>query len=233
MHAILIAGFWLDGSSWASIVPRLKATGFSIHTPTLPGLVPDADRSGIGLADHIAAVVELVDALDGTVVLVGHSGGGAIAWGVADARPDRVARIVFVDSGPLGQGRSVNDELPVAGDEIPLPDWSVFEGSLDDFDEAGLAAFRARAIPQPARVATDGIELHDERRFGVPVTVVTTTFPRAQLEELMTQGHPYFAEFARVRDRTIVELPTSHWPQFTKPAELAELIAEALDATTG
>lgn len=231
MHSILIAGFWLDGSSWAQIVPRLEETGYTVHTPTLPGLTPVADRSDIGLADHIAAVVELVDTLDGLVVLVGHSGGGAISWGVADARPDRIARIVYVDSGPPAQGQSINDELPVADCEIPLPDWSVFEGELADFDDEGLAAFRARAIPQPSRVATDGIELYDERRFEVPATVITTTFPRAQLEELMAQGHPFFTELGRVRDREIVELLTSHWPQFTKPEQLSELIADALERT--
>ena len=60
-------------------------------------------------------------------MLVGHSGGGAIAHAAADARPDRVARVVYVDSWPLGAGGVINDELPAENGEVPLPDWSLFE----------------------------------------------------------------------------------------------------------
>ena len=75
-------------------------------------------------------MVEAIDSVDpasGKVVLVGHSGGGAIAHAAADARPGRVARVVYVDSFPMGEGGLINDELPVENGEVPLPDWSLFE----------------------------------------------------------------------------------------------------------
>src|SRR6478736_5864356 len=98
MDVILIPGFWLDASSWERVTPVLAETGHRLHPITLPGLESvDADRSGIGLADHIDAVVGLVDRLEGQVVLVGHSGGGSIAHGVVDARPERIAKVVYVD----------------------------------------------------------------------------------------------------------------------------------------
>ena len=48
------------------------------------------------------------------------------------------------------------------------------------------------------------------------------------MRELMAKDHPYLAELAGVRDATLVDLPTGHWPQFTKPAELGAAIAAAL-----
>src|SRR5512132_1714089 len=137
MDIILIPGFWLDASSWDSITPVLARAGHQARALTLPGLESrDADRRGIHLRDHIGAVVEAVDQVQGPVVLVGHSGGGAIAHAVADARPDRIARVVYVDSGPLGDGGVINDELPVVDGEIPLPDWSAFpEEELRDLDD--------------------------------------------------------------------------------------------------
>ena len=97
MVVLLIPGFWLDGFSWSAGTPALTAAGHTVHPLTLPRLKsPDADRGGIGLRDHIDAVVQAVDNLDGPVVLVGHSGGGAIAYGVVDARPERIARTVHV-----------------------------------------------------------------------------------------------------------------------------------------
>lgn len=231
MDVILIPGFWLRGDSWDGIAPVLREAGHTVHTPTLPGLEGrDADRSGITLRTHIDAVVGLVDSISGPVALVGHSGGGAIAYGVTDARPDRIDRVVYVDAGPLGDGDSINDQLPSDGDDIPLPDWSVFEDAeLENLTEELRAEFRARAVPQPAGVAMEPLELSDdERRLGIRSVVISSTFPAEQFRALIEQDHPYTAELARLRDYDIVELPTGHWPQFTRPAELAEKIVAAL-----
>ncbi|HKG48851.1 MAG TPA: alpha/beta fold hydrolase, partial [Actinomycetales bacterium] len=157
MEIILIPGFWLDGSSWDDVVPALEQAGHRTHALTLPGMESrSADRSEITLRDHVEAVVEVIDSFasaDGKVVLVGHSGGGAVAHAAVDARPDRVARVVYVDSGPLGNGGVINDQLPAVDGEVPLPDWSVFdEADLVDLDDGLRTAFRERAIPTPAHV---------------------------------------------------------------------------------
>jgi pimeloyl-ACP methyl ester carboxylesterase len=229
MDIILIPGFWLDGSSWDEVVPALEQAGHRTYALTLPGMESrDADRSEITLRDHIDAVVDVIDSLDpasGRVVLVGHSGGGAVAHAAADARPGRVARVVYVDSGPLGNGGVINDELPTDAGEVPLPDWSVFDDEdLIDLDDTLRAAFRERAIPTPARVASDPQRLYDERRYDVPVTVIACEFPSAALKEWMEQDHPYVRELAKIRDVDYVDLPTGHWPQFTRPEDLGRAI---------
>ncbi|MEN8581254.1 alpha/beta hydrolase [Burkholderia sp. RS01] len=233
MDIILVPGFWLDASSWSEVTPPLVAAGHRVHPLTLPGLESaDAPRAGIGLRSHIDAVVAAVDAIDGQVVLVGHSGGGAIIHGAVDARPDRVARAVYVDSGPLGEGGVINDELPAEGDDVPLPPWEGFEDAdLTDLDAGLRAAFRARAIPQPRGVAQDQQHLHDVRRYDVPATVIACEFPSSLLTEWIEASHPYVAELARINDVEFVDLPTGHWPQFTKPAELGAAILAAVDRT--
>lgn len=230
MDIILVPGFWLDASSWSEVTPPLVAAGHRVHPLTLPGLESkDASRAGIGLRDHIDAVVAAVDAIDDPVVLVGHSGGGAIIHGAVDARPDRVARAVYVDSGPLGEGGVINDELPAEGDEVPLPPWEGFEDAdLTDLNDELRAAFRARAIPEPRRVTSDQQHLHDERRYNVPATVIACEFPSSLLIEWMESGHPFVAELARIQDVDYVDLPTGHWPQFTRPTELGEAILAAV-----
>jgi pimeloyl-ACP methyl ester carboxylesterase len=230
VNVILIPGFWLNAASWDDVVPVLEAAGHPIRALTLPGLASVADdRSSIGLAEHVCAVVAAIDGADAPMALVGHSGGGAIAHAAVDARPDRVARVVYVDCVPLGDAGVINDGLPVVGGEIPLPDWSVFgEEDLTDLDDELRERFRAAAIPEPVRVATDRQVLRDPRRYDVPITVITCEFPAEMLRKLMASGHPYTAELAKVRDARLVDLPTGHWPQFTKPAELGAAIVAAL-----
>ena len=233
MDIILIPGFWLDGSSWDKVIPALEQAGHRTHPLTLPGMESkDADRSKITLRDHVDAVVEVIDSFheaDSKVVLVGHSGGGAIAHAAVDARPGRVARVVYVDSGPMGEGGVINDELPTQNGEVPLPDWSLFEDEdLIDLDDELRAAFRQRAIPTPVHVASDPQRLSDERRYDVPVTVIACEFPSAKLREWMEQGHPYVRELAKIRDVDYIDLPTGHWPQFTRPEDLGRVILSSV-----
>jgi pimeloyl-ACP methyl ester carboxylesterase len=202
-----------------------------VRALTLPGLESaDADRRGIGLRDHVDAVVAAVDETPGQVVPVGHSGGGAIAHAAADARPERVARVVYVDAGPLGEGQAINDQLPVVDKEIPLPDWSEFdEADLRDLDDELRERFRARAVPSPKGVAYDKQVLSDDRRYDVPTTIIACEFSSDQLREWIAQGNPYVAELAAMRDVEYIDLPTGHWPQFTKPVELGQAILSAVD----
>ncbi|MEH6780721.1 MAG: alpha/beta hydrolase [Rhodoglobus sp.] len=250
MHVILIPGFWLDGDSWAPVTRALRDAGHTAHPLTLPGLRRrDTHRATITLADHIAAVVEVVDGLahvetdegeDGSegdqptprIALVAHSGGGPIAHAVADARPTCLARIVHVDTVPLPDGMPINAELPIVEGEIPLPNWSVFDDEdLVDLTEELREWFREIAIPQPALVASSPQSLSTPARFSVPATVICCEFPSAQVREWMRDGAPFAAELAQLADLELIDLPTGHWPQFTKPEELADAIITALDRT--
>lgn len=230
MDIVLIPGFWLDAGSWDDVAAPLRAAGHRVHALTLPGLESRAaDRQGIGLLDHVDAVVGVVDSIPDPVVLVGHSGGGAIAHAVADARPDRIARVIYVDAGPLGDGMAINDQLPEVDGEVPLPDWSFFEAEdLVDLDDHLRERFRAIAVPEPAGVARDPQVLSNERRYDVPVTVIACEFSTELLREWMAAGSPFVAELARITDVELVDLPTGHWPQFTRPRELAAAILAAV-----
>ena len=223
MDIILVPGFWLNASAWDAVTPPIVAAGHTVHPVTLPGMASvDDDRSGLTLEDHVEAVVAAVDALDEDAAVVHR-------------RPGRITRNVYVDSLPMGHGSVINDELPVVGDEVPLPDWSVFdEPDLVGLDDGLRERFRAMAIPTPARVASDPVVLRDERRYEVPTTVIASEAfegfdsPSSMYRHLIGAGSPYTAELAAMHDYEIVDLPTGHWPMFTRPAELGEAIAAAV-----
>jgi pimeloyl-ACP methyl ester carboxylesterase len=234
MDIILVPGLWLDGSSWEHVVPVLEQAGHRAHAVTLPGMESrDADRSTITLRDHVDAVVAAIDAVDpdgGEVVLVGHSAGAAIAHAALDARPDRVARAVYVGGFPTGDGDAVADGFPAEDGEVPLPEWTAFEEEdLADLDEQALVRFRERAIPSPERVTRDPQHLSDERRYDVPVTVIATEFTTEMLRDWVGQGLGPVRELTKIREVTYVDLPTGHWPQLTRPEDLGRAILASVD----
>jgi pimeloyl-ACP methyl ester carboxylesterase len=227
MDVILVPGFWLRGDSWDEVLPPIEAAGHRTHPITRPGLAAGDDPSSVSLADQVAAIVAEIDRYPDPVALVGHSGGGPIVYGAADQRVDRVARIVYVDTWPLPEGMANNDELPVVDGAVPLPDWSIFDDAdVRDLDEGLRARMRADAVPEPAGTARDGQQLRDERRRGIPTTLIATSRTEAEYREWFES--PFFSELRALEDVTWVELPTGHWPQFTRPRELGEAIAAAI-----
>lgn len=231
MDIILIPGLWLDGASWEGVATALEQAGHRVHPLTLPGLESkDTDRSGITLQDQVDAVVREIDAADGPVLLVGHSAGAGIASAAVDARPDRVARAVYVGGFPAADGEPLMAGFKVDGGDLPMPDWPQFDDAdLTDLDDAARARFRDRAVPSPASLATDPVRLTDERRYDVPVTVVCPEFTSDMLRTWIEQDMEPVREFRKLRSLEYVDLPTGHWPQFTKPAQLGQAILAAVD----
>ncbi|WP_106813803.1 alpha/beta fold hydrolase [Microbacterium timonense] len=234
MHIILVPGLWLDASSWGEVSPALEAAGHRTHALTMPGVgATGADSSGVGIADWIAATVAELDRLDGPIALVGHSGGGNVVYGAVDARPDRVAHVVFLDTFPPGDGGSIS-EFPVVDGVVPFPGWDFFdESDVSDLDAQTRAAAADRARSVPARVPTDPIHLTDERRRSVPATIITGTVPAAQIREIIAAAPAWAAELAALEHLEIIELgrpgdPTGHWPQFSRPGAVAEAILQAI-----
>lgn len=232
MRIILVPGFWLDASAWDAVAPVLRDAGHDVIALTLPGLEShDVDRSNIGFADHVGAVVRAIDSTDGELVLVGHSGGGPIVHAAADARLERIARVIHVDTWPGTPGRCINDSMSVVNGEIPFPAWDEFDDEdLVDMDEAQRDSLRARAVPQPAKVATDLQVLVNEARHDLPTTVIACEFPSIQLREWMADGAESLRELSEMGNVTYMDVPTGHWPMFTKPAELSAAINAAVRA---
>src|SRR5207302_9427039 len=85
---------------------------------TLPGVDSlDADRSTITLSDHVDAICEAVRAARAPVVLAVHSGAGASGYAASDRIPERIAAMVYVDSGPATAALDPDFD----GIEKPLP----------------------------------------------------------------------------------------------------------------
>src|SRR6185437_5105013 len=157
-----------------------------------------------------------------------------ITYAAVDGRPDRVARAVYVGGFPTGDGDAIADGYPSEHGEVPLPDWSAFEDEeLADLDDMGRGAFRERAIPSPEQVIRDPQRLTDERRYDLPVTAIATEFTSKMLRNWIEQGARPVREFTRIRDVNYVDLPTGHWPQFTRPEELGRVILGSMAASPG
>jgi len=230
-HVVLVPGFWLGAWAWDEVLIHLQERGVSAMALTLPGLEPDhPDRGSVSLDDQVAAIEEALAAapLGARTILVAHSGAAVPATVALDRHVGEVDHLVWVDTAPVVDGYAMNPE--VAGPEYPLSaayDEEREQGSMAGLSEEQLARFRERAVPQPTGVMREGVSLVDERRLDVPGTVVCTAFSAADYRSYAEQGMSFLAGLLEHRNLTLVDLPTGHWPMWSQPDELVDIIAQA------
>lgn len=223
---ILVPGFWLGAWAWDEVASTLRAGGHDVTALTLPGLDSvEADRASIGLEDHVRAIVDAVKAAPAPVVLVVHSASGFSGYAASDRVPERIAAMVYVDTAP-GIGAL---EPGFDGAEKPLV-WSEIEAneSLDGLSEAQKATFRQRAVPEPGGLLREGIALTNDARRDIPSTLVCTTFSAEQYQSYAREhpDWPFLAGIPELRNATWIDLPTSHWPMWSRPQDLAKIIGD-------
>jgi pimeloyl-ACP methyl ester carboxylesterase len=220
---VLVPGFWLGAWAWDDVASVLRADGHDVTAVTLPGLEStDADRSSITLSDHVDAICEAVGAAGAPVVLAVHSGAGAPGYATSDRIPEQIEAMVYVDSGPATGALDPDFDAV----EMPLPPWDELEESFDGLSEEQLETFRRRAVPQPGGVLRAAPELTNDARLDVPSTVVCTSFTSEQIKAAVQEGYAWLGGLAELRDVTYLDLPTSHWPMWSRPQELAAILGD-------
>ena len=229
---VLVPGFWLGAWAWDEVADDLRADGHNVTALTLPGLESvDADRSQITLADHVDAICDAVTAAGPPVVLAVHSGAGAPGYAVTDRIPEQIAGMVYVDTG-AAKGALDPDfaavELP-----LPSPEELAKEENLDGLSEEQLETFRRRAVPEPGAALRDAVELTNDTRLDVPSTVICTGFTSEQYRDALKEGYAFLAGLAELRNVTWIDLPTSHWPMWSRPRELAAIIGDVAKGAPG
>ena len=222
---VLVPGFWLGAWAWDDVVTALRDDGHEVTALTLPGLESaDADRSSITFADHVDAICDAVAAAGRPAVLAVHSGAGASGYAASDRIPDRIAAMVYVDSGPATG--PLDPDLD--GPELPLPSPEELAANenLEGLSEEQLETFRTRAVPEPAAAVRESADLTNEARLDIPTTAICTGFTSDQYKAAIEEGYAWLGGYAELRDITWVDLPTSHWPMWSRPKDLARIIGD-------
>jgi len=220
---ILVPGFWLGAWAWDEVAAILREEGHDVTALTLPGLESvDADRSTVHLIDHVDTIVRAVETAPAPPVLAVHSASGLPGYAATDRVPDRIAAMVYVDTAP-GKGALdpdfVDAEKPLNWDDVSK------EENLDGLSEAHLQRFRDRAVPVPGNVLREGIELTNDARRDIPTTIVATGYSSEDYRKYAAETDmSWLAGIPELRNVTWIDLPTSHWPMWSKPREIAEII---------
>jgi pimeloyl-ACP methyl ester carboxylesterase len=225
-NIVLVHGAWADGSSWGGVIERLQTDGFRVMAPQFPLTA---------LADDVARLRQVLDMQDGPTVVAGHSYGGQIMTALSEDAPN-VVGLVYIAAFGLDQGESLGQLLsqgPVTPSLAHLFTdargfgWLSEEDFVEHFaaDVDSTRAHVMYAVQQPlaSSAFTDVM--------GVPAW---KSLPSWYLVAQNDEAIPPEAErqFATRMGATTTEIPSSHVPMVSHPAEVAQLIAKAAEQAT-
>ena len=227
---VLVHGAWHGGWCWQRVADRLRGGGHIVFTPTLTGLGERSHllRAGIDLTTHITDIVNLMkwEGLS-DVVLCGHSYGGMVISGVAEALPQAIRSIVFLDAFVPRNGEAVQDLTGPAVKEAALAalqrgDLVIPPRPAEAFgvNPADRAWVDRLCVGQPIGTFTDKIAL-----TGAVGRIARKSYIRAA-----SYANPGFdralGEVRADKACRTYEVPSGHDVMVDMPERLAEILLE-------
>lgn len=226
-HYVMVAGAWLGGWAWDEVAEELRRRGHTVHPVTLSGLA-EKRAVPVGRQTHVHDIVGEVERLGLTdVVLVGHSYAGIPVGQAAERIGDRLAHVVFVDSSVPADGESFLSAWPSgrAGVEAAIAEHDGFwpaptasQCAAEGLTDAEIPRFVDGATPHP------GVTLADPAVLTRPLGELPATYVKCLLDG--PEPDDDVVELLKSDRWRLVELESGHWPMFSRPRELARILAE-------
>jgi pimeloyl-ACP methyl ester carboxylesterase len=222
-NVVLVHGGFVDGSGWQAVHDLLAKDGYRVAIVQNPTL---------SLADDNAVTRRVIDSLDGPVVLVGHSYGGAV---ITEAGThDQVAALVYIAAFAPDKGESVNSLLagfPADGPQPPI--LPPVDGFLFLDREKFPASFAADLPAGQAAFMADSQVPWGVNALGGAITEAAWRI-KPSWYLVASDDHmippPAQRSMSERAGSTVAEAPGSHSIYLSQPAAVAALITQAAAA---
>lgn len=229
---VLVHGAFHGAWCWERVVPLLEARGVPVVAIDLPG--HGGDRAAPGdLYSHADALHAVLEGLDGPVVVVGHSYGGAVISDGASGVP-AVAHLVYLAALVADAGETVAAVMPGAvadGEDVSQVSGAMgadADGFLVIDPQRAGSAFYADCSPEDVEFAVARLSPQNPATFAQPLRAAAwRTVPSTYV--VCSEDRAVSVAFQRAlatRTTDRVEMSTSHSPFFSAPKVLADLLAD-------
>lgn len=100
MKVIILHGWTKTLDKWDPLLQELGKKGISSKLPKIPGLTEELDKVW-NLSDYVKWLKDITDKEKDKVILIGHSNGGRIALAFTNLYPEKVEKLILIDSAGI------------------------------------------------------------------------------------------------------------------------------------
>lgn len=229
-NIVLVHGAGGDGSSWSKVIPILTDAGHRVIAAQLPHY---------SLRDDVDTVDRAVDRIGGPTVLVGHSYGGEVITNAGYINSN-VTGLVYIAAVAPDEGEAGNDLF----EQLPEEFSKRFNESVA-VDRAGFTYFNPEKLPEFFAQDVDPVEAEIlavvqkpfnqsilAEKSGPPAWKQLPTWYQVSENDLLLP--PDLQRFYSERmNATTLSLNSSHASLLSHPNEVAQLILNATERSTG
>jgi pimeloyl-ACP methyl ester carboxylesterase len=220
VRVVLAHGAWADGSSWGKVIAGLRSEGVEAVAAPLPLS---------SLADDVAALDQMLERVEGPVVVAGHAYAGAV---IASTRDEKVASLVYVTALAPDEGETVSDVFyraePHALAPVLAPDrhgliWLPEEAFARAFAQHASTLEQAllAATQRPLAAACIGVAVPRPAWKDRPCWFLVAGEDRM----IPAETQRFMAERMKARVRTA---PSDHMPMLTAQPAVLGIVLEAV-----
>lgn len=232
---ILIHGSWHSAWNWHKVVPLVEKAGHKAIAIDLPGMGRDKTYiSKVKMKTTVEKICELIDSIEGKVILVGHSKNGIMISQAAEYRPHKIEKLIYLAAYLVPNGKTQREySLLDTGGMLkpyvtPYPELNAHtlqpaiykEGLYHDCDEDITELAKVLLSHEPVESGITPLQLTEENFGSVPRYYIECTEDRAVtpfIQQKMYEETPC---------KKIYRMATSHSPFFSQPETLTEIFCE-------
>ena len=232
---ILIHGSWHNAWNWHKVVPLLEKAGHRAIAIDLPGMGRDKTPiQHVKMESTVAGICSLIDSIPGKIILVGHSKNGIMISQVAEYRPDRIEKLVYlaaylVPNGKTQREYSLQDtegwlkpyvtQHPETASHTLRPE-IYREGLYHDCDDDITEMAKLLLSHEPVESGMVPLRLSEENYGRVPRIYIECTEDRAVTPFIQRKM------YTETPCEKVYSLASSHSPFFSRPKELVDILLE-------
>lgn len=231
---VLVHAAWLGGWQWENVSKTLKENGHKVLTPDLPGHGSDKTApENITMDDYVKTLTDIVDKQDAPVILVGHSFNGITISRVAELRPNKVKKLVYLTAFLLPREGSFFKAVQGVQNSIAVENFHLSDDNTcaviteneiqnafaHDIPKEAFDKAKPYIVAEPAKPLMYELQISDENFGKIPKYYIECTEDKAipiEVQRAMYKG----------KTEKSYSLNSSHTPNFSQPENLADILLE-------
>ncbi len=232
---VLIHGSWHSSWNWHRVIPILESKGHQVIAIDLPGMGRDKTPvSEVKMATTVQSIGNLIDRIDGKVILVGHSKNGIMISQVAEYKPEKIEKLIYLAAYLIPNGKTQGEYSAQDTNGVLKPYVTRYpesnshtlqteiykEGLYHDCDDHITDLAKLLLSHEPVESGITPLQLTEENYGSVRRFYIECTEDRAVTPFIQRKM------YTETPCEKVYSMPTSHSPFFSKPQELSDIFCE-------